>query len=135
MNALIRSLRGPLTSSPLEPLARAVPAIVYMAVIFFASAVPGDEITIRFDDRVAHFLEYGVLGGLLVFFAASVRRGTSRFAMAAIMAFVALHAFADEFHQSFVPQREPSAKDWSFDMAGALTAVVLLRFAAARESR
>jgi VanZ family protein len=135
MNALIRSLRGPLTTNRLEPFARAVPVVLYMGVIFLGSAVPGGKITIRFDDRVAHFLEYAVLGALLVFFAASLSRGATLGATAAILAFVAFHAVADEYHQSFVPQRDPSAKDWMFDMAGATTAVVLLRFVAARESR
>jgi len=135
MDLLTRSLRGPVTESPFESIARAVPAILYMGVIFLGSAIPGDDITIRIDDRVAHFLEYALLGALLVFFASSLKRGTTLGAAVAIVAFVALHAVADEFHQSFVPGREPSAKDWMFDMAGATTAVVFLRAVAARESR
>lgn len=135
MNVLIRSLRGPLTTNRFEPYARAVPVLLYMAVIFFGSSVPGDKITISFDDRIAHFLEYAIFGGLLLFFAASLRRGTTRGAMVAILAFVAIHALADEFHQSFVPLRDSSAKDWCFDLAGASTALLLLRVVTGRDLR
>jgi hypothetical protein len=136
MNTLVRAFRGPLTTSPVEPVFRAVPALLYMCAIFFASSVPGDEISFSLDDRVAHFLEYFVLGALLVFFAVSLRNGGGRGAAIALLAFVAIHAVADEFHQSMVPNRDPSAKDWLFDMAGATTAVLALRsFARVKEAR
>lgn len=136
MGILIRAFRGPLTASPVEPLLRAIPAVLYMTAIFVASAVPGSEITIRFDDRVAHFVEYFVLGALLVFFAMSLRQGGTRASAVAILAFVAIHAVADEFHQSLVPNRDPSVKDWLFDMAGATTAVLVARkLAVVKENR
>lgn len=135
MSGVVRWLRGPATASPVEPFARALPAILYMAAIFLASSLPGDAIGFEFDDRVAHFLEYFVLGALLVFFAASLRGGTGRGAAALILAFVALHAAADEIHQAFVPRRDPSVKDWLFDMAGAATAVAALRLATRRRDR
>ncbi|MBI2213703.1 MAG: VanZ family protein [Acidobacteria bacterium] len=127
MSTLLRALRGPLTTGRLEPVIRAIPAALYMAAIFLASSVPGNEITIAFDDRVAHFLEYFVLGALLLFFVSSFRWGSSRIAGAAILVFVSLHAVADELHQSLVPHRDSSLKDWVFDMLGATTAVLVLR--------
>lgn len=135
MSGLSRWFRGPATGSPFEPFVRALPALLYMAAIFAASSVPGDRIGLRFDDRVAHFLEYFVLGVLLVFFAVSLRGGSGTGASALILAFAALHAAVDEIHQGFVPRRDSSLKDWLFDVAGAATAVAVLRLAARRGER
>lgn len=124
---LFRPFRGPLTASPLEPILRFVPAAIYMAAIFFVSSIPGEKITVQFDDRVAHFIEYFVLGLLLSFATAGVRGGTGRVATIAILAFVGAFAGADEFHQSLVPDRDASAKDWLFDMFGAAVALLAVR--------
>lgn len=135
MTDLLRPFRGPLTPSPVEPIARFVPAAVYAAAIVFASSISGEQITFRVDDRIAHFVEYFMLGLLLSFGAAGVRGGTGRFAPVAILAFVAVFALADEYHQSFVPQRDASMKDWVFDMLGASAAVFgARRLAAPKEA-
>lgn len=136
MHPLLKPFRGPLTTNPFEPALRAIPAIAYMALIYLASSVPGDEITISFDDRVAHFLEYFIFGVLLVFAASAYQRGTLPRAAGAILAFAALHAIADEFHQSFVPNRDSSVKDFVFDMLGTSAALFLLwRFVKTKEAR
>lgn len=133
---LFRPFRGPLTASPLEPVLRFVPAAIYMTAIFFVSSIPGEKITVQFDDRVAHFIEYFVLGLVLSFAAASVRGGTGRVASIAILAFVAAFALTDEFHQSLVPDRDASAKDWMFDMLGATAALLVVRrFGGTREAQ
>ena len=120
----------------MEPIARFVPAAVYACAIVFASSIPGEEITFQVDDRIAHFVEYFILGLLLLFAAAGVRGGTGRLAPAAILAFVAVFALADEYHQSFVPQRDASLKDCVFDMIGASAAVFgARRLAAPREAQ
>ncbi|MCM2317371.1 MAG: VanZ family protein [Thermoanaerobaculia bacterium] len=135
MTDLLRPFRGPLTASPVEPVARFVPATVYAAAIVFASSIPGEQIAFQLDDRVAHFVEYFVLGLLLSFAAAGVRGGTGRLASVAILAFVAVFALADEYHQSFVPQRDPSIRDWVFDMLGTSAAVFgARRLAAPKEA-
>lgn len=133
MTDLLRAFRGPFTASPLEPIARFIPATVYAAAIVFASSIPGKEITLQFDDRIAHFVEYFVFGLLLSFAVAGVRGGTGRFAPLSILAFVAVFALADEYHQSFVPQRDASIKDWVFDMLGTAAAVIGSRRLAAPE--
>ena len=136
MTNLIRPFRGPLTASPLEPVFRFVPVSIYMTAIFFMSSIPGDRITFQFDDRVAHFVEYFVLGLLLSFAVAGIRGGTGRVASIAILAFVAAFALADEFHQSLVPDRDASAKDWLFDVLGATAALLAVRYlGGTREAR
>lgn len=136
MTDLFRPFRGPVTASPLEPVLRFVPAAMYMTAIFFVSSIPGEKITFQFDDRVAHFLEYFVLGLALSFAAAGVRGGTGRVASVSILLFVACFALADEFHQSLVPRRDASAKDWMFDMFGATAALLVVRYlGGTREAR
>lgn len=127
MTDLLRPFRGPLTASPVEPIARFVPAAVYACAIVFASSIPGEQIAFKVDDRIAHFVEYFILGLLLSFAAAGVRGGTGLLAPFAILVFVAVFALADEYHQSFVPQRDASPKDWVFDMLGASSAVFAAR--------
>lgn len=127
MTDLFRLFRGPLTASPLEPVLRFVPAAIHMTAIFLVSSIPGEKITFQFDDRVAHFVEYFVLGLLLAFAVAGVRGGTGPVAAIAVLAFVAAFALADEFHQSLVPHRDASAKDWLFDMLGATAAILAVR--------
>jgi hypothetical protein len=127
MHRILRAFRGPVTASAAEPVLRFVPAVLYMLLVFAVSSIPGEKITFQFDDRVAHFLEYFVLGGLLVFASAGLRGGTAPAATAAILAFAALHAVADEYHQSLVPGRDASPKDFAFDLLGASVAVFLVR--------
>ena len=50
------------------------------------------------------------------------------------MAVAALYAVTDEFHQSFVPGRYPDVRDVLVDTAGALVAVLLLRWRLARRN-
>lgn len=136
MRDLFRPFREPLTASPAEPLLRFVPAGAWLAAIFFVSSIPGEKITFQFDDRVAHFLEYFILGVLLAFAGAGLRAGTGRAASISILVFVALFAIADEYHQSLVPRRDASAKDWIFDMLGASAALLVVRkLGAAKEER
>jgi VanZ family protein len=72
-------------------------------------------------------VEFAVLAGL--FWRAF--RGSGSFPTAALFALsfsaAALYAASDEWHQSFVKGRGPSARDVLIDSAGALAACLLLR--------
>lgn len=97
-----------------------------MALIFIISAVPGKDLAAVADDRFEHFLEYFILGWLVVLALAGFSKvmvGGLQFAAA--WAFGVLHAITDELHQSFVPYRDASLNDVLFDTAG-LTAAILL---------
>ncbi len=123
---------GPL----MRPWLRWGAAALWMGVIFYFS----DQSSFALLDRVwqpsllsisAHFLEYAVLAALLWHALRCVPALRRR---AALLAFVlaVLYALSDEFHQSFVPGRYPDVRDVLVDAAGALTAVLLLRWRSMR---
>ena len=90
--------------------------------------------TIHFITRkVAHFMEYAILG----FLAARAFRTSPRpairqrwFLISAVL--VVVFALLDEYHQSFVPNRTGTIYDSLIDMAGGLTALIFLRKRATR---
>ena len=84
--------------------------------------------------KIAHFTEYAILG----FLAARAFRTSLRpairdhwFLISAVL--IVVFALIDEYHQSFVPTRTPSVWDSFIDMAGGLTALVLVRATKARQ--
>ena len=98
-----------------------MPAVVIMTIIFLISAQPSDSLP-DFDwaDRIikkgGHMLGFGTLA--LAFWYAFEWAERKRW-LAWFLAFI--YAMTDEFHQSFVPGRHPSAWDvLIFDNLGAL---------------
>lgn len=118
----LRLFRRLFTFSPgsrAERVARITPAILYLIVIFMVSAVPAADLRPLTDDRIAHFVEYFILGGLLLIAAASfgpIDRGLKL--VNASWLFGALFALSDEVHQMFVPGRQASWNDVLFDVLG-----------------
>jgi VanZ family protein len=98
-----------------------LPVLVYVAIIFTLSAQPYLAPPFRFrnGDKVAHTLEYGGLGVLLVR-AMRSRRGWDRPLAAGLAALVIGLgiAAADEKFQSFIPGRDSSLFDWMADAGG-----------------
>ncbi len=99
-----------------------LPPVLWAALIFAASSgdlrAPGPSIP--HIDKVAHFIEYGVLGLLLCRALLSGRRARSPVAAAALAtALGLLYGASDEFHQSRVPGRTPDVADLAADLAGA----------------
>lgn len=85
-----------------------LPALLMMLVIFWFSAQPGSEmLTFDWADRIikkgGHIIGYGLLA--LSFWRAFDYKEGKRW-MAWLLAL--LYAVTDEFHQSFVPGRNPS---------------------------
>lgn len=68
------------------------------------------------SDKLAHFVAYGIGGGLAALAGRWSRRGAGWWGLL----FVALVAMADEVHQSTVPYRSGDPWDWVADMAGAV---------------
>jgi VanZ family protein len=102
-----------------------------MALIFFASSVPGDEITIHVWDKLLHLTVYAALGVCFLIPMADGRWANVGIKSAALaVALSLLYGMVDEFHQSFTPDRTPDAMDLLADALGAsigVTAIVLLR--------
>ena len=79
--------------------------------------------------KAAHFTEYAILAYL----AARAFRTSPRPALAnrwfiAALALVVVYALLDEYHQSFVPSRTGSIYDSFIDIAGGLTALLIIRY-------
>ncbi len=79
--------------------------------------------------KLAHFTEYAILG----FLAARAFRTSPRpairdrwFLISATI--VVTYALIDEYHQTFVPSRTGSIYDSLIDMAGGLTALLVIRW-------
>ena len=103
-------------------------ALLWMAYIFYLSHQPSLDIPSLFEnqDKVMHFVTYGILGAFLLG-AMALRPagyGTAQVALATLIA--SLYGISDEFHQSFVPGRTPDVVDWIADTSGALLAALLL---------
>lgn len=109
------------------------PALAQMAAIFAASSLevvpslPG-----ALDDYTGHFIGYTLLSALVTrgFARGSWSGVNSRSAWQAVF-MSSIYGITDEFHQSFVPGRNPSVTDWCADTLGACLGAALV-IAAAR---
>lgn len=105
---------------------RWLPAIAWMALIFWLSAQPNLpeppsawlNLVLR---KGAHFTAYAVLA-LCYLYALGDNRPWHR-RLALLLAI--LYALSDEYHQAWTPNRHPALSDVFIDTAGALTAVWL----------
>jgi VanZ family protein len=87
--------------------------VVWAGVIFGFSSIPSAHFAggINLRDALLHAGEYAVLAALLR------RAGLSWWAAVAV---AAAYGVSDEFHQSFVHNRDASPADLMFDVVGAM---------------
>lgn len=74
-----------------------------------------------------HFTVYAVLAALVWAVLPPSRPPLLRFAVAFLAA--AIYGLSDEWHQSFVPGRDPDVFDLAIDAAGALSALAVIAIA------
>jgi len=102
------------------------PAALWAGLIFYLSsqsdlsAMGGWGI----NDKLAHFLLFAVFGGTLAWAGRHLDRTSFH---AGLVLFGILYAAADEWHQSFVPMRDPSGGDLLADLAGVILGYVAIR--------
>jgi VanZ family protein len=132
-----RAFRSRLSRHPLEMVVRVLPTVAYLALIYAVSSVPGQDLHSPTSDKVMHFLEYSLLGALLMFsFAGFVETRITTVHASTAWFFGALYAFSDEFHQSFVPNRDASFYDWLADVTGlAIALFIVYRLSRAGEQQ
>ena len=110
-----------------------IPPIVYMLLIFHFSSEsqPLPALTEHVWDKLLHLTEYAGLGLL---WCRALRSEGLGWTAAIVFAAVAATAYGatDEWHQSFVPLRDSSVRDWIADMLGSSVGAGL--FAALRRS-
>jgi VanZ family protein len=103
---------------------RWLPALVWVAAILAVSSIPGPRMggpLFPGCDKLAHFIEYSILGIALRFWTegrggatAQARRRRIAGVLAAGLVFAAL----DEAHQRFIPGRTASVWDFTADACG-----------------
>jgi VanZ family protein len=114
-----------------DRLARWLPPLALMALIFAFSAQPSLSSGLSFDlvlRKAAHMAEYGLLWWLLW-------RALGFRHPAAAVAVALVYAASDELHQHFVPGRHASPWDWAIDAAGIGLAGLVTVLAARRRRR
>ena len=99
-----------------------LPVYLYIAAIFIGSSIPGPSMPSApvSTDKVAHLVEYGILGFLLSRLFASGRMSVMLAVILTIFCAAALGGL-DESYQG-ITSRHPSVYDWLFDCLGAAIA-------------
>ena len=97
--------------------------MLWAAVLFLLSSAPDlpGASWLPHGDKVGHVGLYGVLGGTLAWGRES---SGSRVLHALLILLGLLYGVSDEWHQSFVPGRTPSAGDLAADGVGLLCGYV-----------
>ena len=108
-------------------IARWLPAIGWAAVIFGLSSMQSTGVGGDLSS-LAHLGAYAILAAL-VWWALGGRSGGPRAAVLAIV-IASIYGISDEYHQSFVPGRNPDVVDWALDTLGAILAVLALALGA-----
>jgi VanZ family protein len=98
-------------------------AVLYsVAIVYLSSKTspPVPEAIFRINDKVLHFVQYALFGFLWrgAFAQGFSRSADIRWTFKTTMLLGLLFAAADEFHQSFVPRRDPDVMDFLADTAG-----------------
>ena len=110
----------------------------WAVAIFIASSIPnppdagGDE----WKYEAAHVFEYAVFGGLAFLSLRTYAGGRPPHVLTTTAWILSvLYGVSDEFHQSFVPNRDANVGDVVFDAAGAIIGIAVAMRLADRWSR
>lgn len=99
-----------------------------MIVIFYLSGRTGSELSMAFpfikDFNPGHILAFFVLSGF--YYYALLNSTKVKYLYFWTLLLSLLYALSDEYHQSFVPTRNPDTADLLRDMAGASLALLLI---------
>ncbi len=107
---------------------RWLPPVLWAAFILVLTSLPGSVVpdvgnVPSGTDKVLHAAIYAVLAWLLVRVFDPSGLDWTKYLL--LMLGIAMFAAADEWHQSFIPGREPSFGDWVADVAGAAVGVTI----------
>ena len=104
-----------------------------MALIFAISSLeqpplPMPEFEWLTIDKLYHFIEYAILGGLLTraFVKANPSIVPSKLTWHAAAVLSILYGASDEWHQTFVPGRFATFADWVADVLGSIAGVLVV---------
>lgn len=107
-----------------------LPAVGWMMVIFFMSGRTGSELNKWFffvpNLNWGHLVEYFILS-LLVYYALVKTTRLRRIFLLTVLISTA-YGVTDEFHQSFVPGRQPDIADLINDAIGSVMAMAVIKW-------
>ena len=108
-----------------------VPSLLYMVLIFAVSSLeqppfPMPEFEWLTIDKLYHFIEYAILGGLLAWAFVKAKPSVVPSKLIWLVATVLsiLYGASDEWHQTFVPGRFATLADWAADVLGSIVGVL-----------
>ncbi len=102
-------------------LAYHLPVVLYSGLIFWGSSIPSLPTNLPFTikDKLLHFLEYLILGILLIRSGLVLNREKNAVVILGVVFLVGIiYAATDELHQGFVPGRDMNFWDWLADSIG-----------------
>jgi len=114
-----------------------LPVLIMAMVILTLSSIPSlapPSIDIEFEDKIAHFAEYSILGFLAaraIWISKIPRPKHYLFAVGAC----SLFAVFDEIHQIIIPNRTTDIFDMAADMLGAVAGIIFASWWYGRKSR
>jgi VanZ family protein len=104
-----------------------------MVIIFVQSSFPSislPEVEIISADKIIHMGVYGMLAALCYISLIHLEKNStltdSPFSWSLVI--TSLYGITDEFHQYFVPNRSAEMQDWLADFAGAVIAVLIIKY-------
>jgi VanZ family protein len=99
-----------------------LPVVIWYGFIFFLSSIPGKTLSSIvpesyqfFCHRIAHFVEYSVLGSLVIRAHSKEKIKITLITIIGLSFFIFLSGSLDEWHQSFTPGRTPALLDAIMD--------------------
>ncbi|NNJ94423.1 MAG: VanZ family protein [Halobacteria archaeon] len=112
-------------------------ALLWAALIYYLSDQPSVDIAPMFShqDKLLHLAAYFVLG---FFIMGALRKSPAGYRLPQIIGvtlLTALYGLLDEYHQSFVPGRNPALGDALADLAGGLLGALFMYLLARRAAR
>ncbi len=107
--------------------------LVFFAMMIALGSIPGSASTLAsgIGDKTLHVLAYAFMT-ILCF--RSVRANRRAQSVASLL-IIALFGLIDESLQSLLPYRNASLLDWCFDMAAAITMILLLNLCESASTR
>jgi VanZ family protein len=107
------------------------PPLLYMVLVFVVSSLeqpplPMPEFEWLTIDKLYHFIEYAILGGLVARALVKAKPSVvpARLVWHVAVVFSILYGASDEWHQTFVPGRFATFADWVADVLGVIGGVL-----------
>ncbi len=120
-----------------ERIAFRIAAVVWATVIFVASSVTLETTAepLPEGDKIVHIAFYAILAYfLLCGWCVAKNKILRKKEVVVVLAVIILYGISDEFHQSFVPGRQPSWHDVLADGVGGLLGLLVLGLQLQRKS-